>query len=62
MELTAKQASDYEKLRGYYPYRMFFLVDLPGGAEPEIWAMRDRRAINAAIRKGATVLQIERAA
>jgi hypothetical protein len=58
MNLTPKQSADYAKLRGYYPYRMFFLVQMPGESEGEIWAVRDRRAINDALRKGAAVFEI----
>ena len=62
MELTAKQAADYHKLRAYYPYRMFFLVQPAGEPEAEIWAMRDLKAVNRVIREGGTVNQIEIAA
>jgi hypothetical protein len=58
VELTDKQAADYARLKGFYPYRLFFLVQMPGETEATIWALRDRRAVNDAMRKGATVFQI----
>lgn len=58
MQLTAKQSADYAKLKSYYPYRIFFLVQEPDAAEAEVWALRDKRAVNEAMRRGATVHQI----
>lgn len=60
LQLTAKQAADYARLKSYYPYRMFFLVTDPRqpALDPEIWAMRDKRAINRVLREGGEVLQI----
>lgn len=57
--MTDKQAADYGKLKAYYPYRMFFLVQEPGATEAEVWALRDKRAVNEALRRGATVHQID---
>lgn len=60
MTLTDKQASDYARLKAYYPYRRFFLVNDPRDPKPEmeIWAMRDRREVNRVLREGGTVLEI----
>lgn len=60
LALTAKQSADYARLKAYYPYRLYFLVTDPRAAtqEPEIWALRDKRAINRVLREGGTVLQI----
>lgn len=58
MRLTEKQATDLAKLKSYYPYRLFFLVQMPQEPEAAVWALRDRRAVNDALRKGATVFQI----
>jgi len=58
MELTAKQRADYAKLRAYYPYRLFFLVTESDAPEGVIWALRDRRSVNKAVRRGATVFEI----
>lgn len=60
MQLTPKQSADYARLISFYPYRMYFLVQMPGEGEAEVWAIRDRRAVNKAIREGASVHQIER--
>lgn len=60
MDLTPKQAADYAKLRSYYPYRMYFLVTEKGASEAVVWALRDKRTINEALRNGATVFQMER--
>ncbi len=54
MILNEKQSADLAQLRGYYPYRLFFLVQ-EGAADAEVWALRDRRAVNQAIRRGAQV-------
>lgn len=58
--LTEKQLSDFNRLRGYYPYRLFFLVSDPRDPQPEpvVWAVRDRRQINRVLREGGTVSQI----
>lgn len=60
MTLNERQARDYARLKAYYPYRLFFLVDDPrdAGTGPTIWAMRDRRAVNRVMREGGTVFEI----
>lgn len=60
MELTAKQAADFHRLRSYYPYRMFFLVNDPRDmqSEPVVWAMRDKRQINRVLREGGNVWEL----
>lgn len=58
IELNERQKANYEKLKSYYPYRMFFLVE-EKGKEADVWAMRDMRAINKAIQDGAKVFRIE---
>lgn len=57
--MTPQQAADYAKLKSYYPYRLFFLVREKGAVEAVVWALRDKRAVNEALRNGATVHQIE---
>lgn len=60
MNLSKKQAADYAKLKSYYPYRLFFLVQEAGATEAVVWALRDKRAANEALRRGGTVHQISR--
>ena len=59
--MSPEQLSDFNRLRAYYPYRMFFLVDDPRTPEkgPTVWAMRDRREINRVLREGGTVSEIK---
>lgn len=61
MTLTHKQSADFNRLRAYYPYRRFFLVNDPRDPQPEmvVWAMRDRREVNRVLREGGTVLEIQ---
>lgn len=58
--MTDKQTADYNRLRSYYPYRMFFLVNDPRDMqdEPVVWAMRDKREINRVLREGGQVWSI----
>lgn len=58
--LTDKQNADYVRLRAYYPYRRFFLVNDPRDTQSGavVWAMRDLREINRVLREGGTVSEI----
>jgi len=60
MELTAKQIADYNRLKAYFPYRRFFLVEDPRDVQPEavVWAMRDRREVNRVLREGGKVSEL----
>lgn len=60
ISLTAKQSADYARLHSYYPYRRKFLVQETGASEAVIWAPRDMRPVNEALRNGATVLELQR--
>ena len=56
--MTPDQISDYQRLRSYFPYRLFFLVKESADSLPEIWAQKDRRAVNKVLRNGGEVSQI----
>lgn len=59
MQLTEKQTADYERLRSYYPYRLFFLAKTKENPEGVVWALRDRRAVNQALKEGAEIFEIK---
>lgn len=58
--LNEKQSADYERLRAFYPYRLFFLVKPYGESEFTVWCLRDRRAVNDCLRKGGEAMEITR--
>ena len=60
MELTEKQTADYRRLKAYFPYRLFFLVNDPRDVDAgqKVWAVRDKRAINRVLKEGGTVVQL----
>lgn len=59
MKLTEKQVVDLARLRSYYPYRRFFLAKTKENPEGVIWALRDRRAVNEALKEGAEIFELK---